>query len=222
MGSFAYHFGIIVGSSWGPFRVIMGSLSGHHRFRVIMRSLSGSFWDSFGIVLVSFWVHFGGNVNQIWKIDKFRTSIMMIQAPRIIYFNNPCASRVTFVNVWGVQGKGRTTGMMHEVNLTGTQLSPSKLLWSPDSHGKRHVCRAVWPQIEGRLQARLRIFEPKFVSRRHGFRCAGTIVQNLLNLYKNNSHLHTYGVIGGMCTTSITEKHVPNPLSSNPAIRLIR
>ena len=50
---FRYHFGIILGSSWGRFGVVLGSSWG--RLGVVLES----FWGHLGIILGASWGHFG-------------------------------------------------------------------------------------------------------------------------------------------------------------------
>ena len=53
LGSFWYHFGIILESFWDNFGVILGSLWNH--YSIILES----FWDDFEIILGPFWNQFG-------------------------------------------------------------------------------------------------------------------------------------------------------------------
>ena len=107
MASFLGHHGIIFGSSWGHFRVIMASFLGHlgvilgsswHHFWVIMGSfwghfaiILGSFRSHFGVISRSFWGHFGIILGSFWGhfgiiLGSFRGSFLTVFCMIFIIF----------------------------------------------------------------------------------------------------------------------------------------
>ena len=67
MGSYWNRFGIVSGTSWVLFLIVLGPFCDRLQpCRKWCGTVLGSFWDRFGIVLGSFWNRFGFVLGSFW------------------------------------------------------------------------------------------------------------------------------------------------------------
>jgi hypothetical protein len=118
MGSFSGHHGIMFGSSWGHVPVIMGSFSGHHG--IMFGSSRGHLWVILGIILGSFWGHFqvimGSFSGHHWIIfESSRGHLWVIMGSSLGHPGDHFG--VILVSFWDHFGNPRSCRLNHVIQI---------------------------------------------------------------------------------------------------------